>query len=77
MVPQEDSIQSGILNFSVGKLAGLPSLAHDSLASSPIQVCFFTILNVYMPCTPQEKQLCWNTLINLPDKDRSTKLIVA
>lgn len=40
VVPQEDSIQSRILNFSVRKAKGLPSLAHDSLASSPIWYVF-------------------------------------
>jgi endonuclease/exonuclease/phosphatase family metal-dependent hydrolase len=37
----------------------------------------FPILNVYMPCTSQEKQLCWNSLLNLPYIDRNLKLIVA
>jgi endonuclease/exonuclease/phosphatase family metal-dependent hydrolase len=38
---------------------------------------FFSILNVYIPYTLQEKQMCWNSLINLPDRNINLKLIVA
>jgi hypothetical protein len=35
------------------------------------------LLNVYMPCTPYKKQLCWNSLVNLLEGLQGSNLIAA